>query len=71
MEPGTIIGPADRQLEGTYRRGYHQAVAMVGHALRANPALTAEELFNWVEGEGMKWRRDVSLNHQVVPPKIG
>ena len=63
-------GPADPQLEGTYRRGFHQAVAEVAFALRSRPALSAEELEAWVEGAGMQWRKDVTLERMILPPII-
>lgn len=62
--------PVDRQWEGCYRRGYHQAVAHVANALR-DKQLSAEDLDSWVEGVGMNWRHNVRLDRQVFPPEIG
>jgi hypothetical protein len=64
------LGPADSQQEGAYRRGYHQAVAEVADALRRKP-LSADELDSWVEESGMRWRKDVTLERMILPPKIG
>jgi len=39
--------------------------------MRLEPiALTAEELFNWVEGEGMRWRHDESLNLETAVDRL-
>lgn len=63
------LGPASPEMEGAFRRGFHQAVAAVADALR-HRELTAEELDAWVEGSGMRWRKDVTLSRQIVPPNI-
>lgn len=60
----------DPQQEGTYRRGYHQAVAEVAFALKANLIKTGEELDAWVEGSGMRWRKDLPLNKMLSPPDL-
>lgn len=59
-----------RDIEGTYRRGYHQAVAAVAFALEHKLVTTAAELEAWVEGPGMRWRKDVTLEAQVEAPEL-
>jgi hypothetical protein len=63
-------GPADRDTEGAFRRGYHQAVAEVAYAIRLKQ-LSADDLDSWVEGRGMHWRKDVTLERIILPPDIG
>ncbi|RQS03227.1 hypothetical protein DIE07_32350 [Burkholderia sp. Bp9002] len=58
-----------REIEGTYRRGYHQAIANAAHALRGDPR-TAERLLQWVEGPGMTWRKDGDLAFRELPPPV-
>lgn len=70
MEPGQDMGPCDRANEGAYRRGFHQAVAELAHALRANPALGQQALADWVEGPGMAWRKDTPLDRKILPPAL-
>ncbi len=70
MSPLSDVGKANPDVEGTYRRGFHQAVAMVAEALRANPQLSADQLTAWVEGAGSKWRHDTRLDRQIMPPQI-
>jgi hypothetical protein len=70
MEHQNDMGAAVPQDEGTYRRGYHQAVNDVAQILRARN-LTAEELQAWVDGKGMHWRKDVTLSRIIAPPLIG
>jgi len=64
------IGPADRDREGAYRRGYHQAINMAAQALKKSKPITADELAAWVENEGMKWRKDVTLERMITPPPL-
>lgn len=54
--------------EGAYRRGYHQAVAEVAYCMNAKVVTSAEQLNFWVEGSGMIWRRDMSLDRMTPPP---
>lgn len=61
---------ADRNIEGGYRRGYHQAVAMLAEVLEQNPNLTAETLRIWIETEGMHWRNDLPLDRKIVAPSF-
>ena len=68
MAPLVDQGTADFQQEGTYRRGYHQAVADVAVALRANLGLSGDDLLAWVEGDGMHWRKDADLRRMLLPP---
>lgn len=64
------LGPAiDRTSEGAYRRGYHQAVAEIAHKLK-HGFLTAAHLEAWVEGKGMSWRKDTSLENKIAPPDL-
>jgi hypothetical protein len=63
------LGSATAEAEGAYRRGYHQAVAMLADLLRRRQ-LTADELDAWVEGNGMRWRKDVTLERRIVAPSI-
>lgn len=58
------------QFEGAYRRGYHQAVAEVGHAMEDKVVTHAEQLYSWVEGSGMVWRKETSLDLMVPPPPL-
>jgi hypothetical protein len=59
-----------RDLEGTYRRGYHQAVAEVAKALEAGVEVDAAKLNAWVEGPGMRWRKRQPLNTMIEPPLL-
>lgn len=61
---------ADRNIEGGYRRGYHQAIAMVVEELRKNSGLTAEALQVWVSTEGMRWRKDLPLDRKIIAPSF-
>ena len=65
-QPRSSIDP---QFEGAYRRGYHQAIAAVAFILKHH-SIGAAELDAWVGGEGMHWRKDISLELQVTPPKL-
>ncbi|MCX9158117.1 hypothetical protein OPU71_18500 [Niveibacterium sp. 24ML] len=67
---GDDLGGAKPDVEGAYRRGYHQAIAEVAHALRSGDTLTAESLDAWVEGAGSKWRKDMPLDRMIVPPEL-
>ena len=64
------LGPADRDREGAYRRGYHQAINMAAQLLKKREPITAEELEAWVENEGMRWRKDVTLERMIIPPPL-
>ena len=64
------LGPADRNSEGAYRRGYHQAIADVMFVLEQGSELTAESLSKWVEEDGMKWRKDTSLDRMIIAPGL-
>jgi hypothetical protein len=68
---GHDMGPVDSQQEGTYRRGYHQAVAELAYQLSIR-TLTAADLDTdtWVNGVGMTWRKDVSLDRMIEPPPL-
>lgn len=68
MRPGAILGPADAQTEGTYRRGYHQCAAEIMHAMRGPTPITAAMLKNWVEGAGKEWRNDKPLDRKIMAP---
>ena len=70
MEPLADLGPTDRQKEGTYRRGYHQAIAEVMVLLENGKQLTPEILTEWVEGDGMKWRYDTPLDRHILAPAL-
>jgi hypothetical protein len=70
MSPLSDLGEAKRDSEGTYRRGFHQAVAMVATALRANPQLSADQLQSWVDGAGSQWRHNLPMDRQIMPPQI-
>lgn len=64
-------GPSiSREIEGAYRRGYHQAIAEVADALRSNSHLTAADFKKWVEGPGMHWRKDAPLEQMYEPPLL-
>jgi len=63
------LGPVDPHLEGSYRRGYHQAVAAIAIAMHHHD-VTADTLDAWVQGAGMTWRKDIRLDQQVVAPEI-
>ncbi|WP_154668309.1 hypothetical protein [Pseudoduganella violaceinigra] len=63
------FGPADCHQEGSYRRGYHQAVAAVADALRSRN-LSADELESWVLGAGMDWRKSLTLDRMILPPSL-
>ncbi|MFM0356726.1 hypothetical protein PQR12_24800 [Paraburkholderia nemoris] len=58
-----------RDSEGSYRRGFHHAVAAVAAALHRG-TLTADDLDTWVNGPGRNWREDAVLERKIVPPKI-
>ncbi|WPP02521.1 glyoxalase superfamily protein (plasmid) [Pseudomonas sp. HR96] len=68
MRPSADIGPADVQIEGTYRRGYHQCAAELMHVMRGPKQITAAMLEEWVEGAGMEWRKDKPLNRMILAP---
>lgn len=70
LSPLSDIGPADRNMEGAYRRGYHQAVAEVANLMEFKQ-LSAQDLLDWVEGPGMAWRKDTGMERMIVPPEIG
>lgn len=69
LQPLSDLGEANRQSEGAYRRGYQQAVAKVARAMK-DKQLSAQDLLDWVEGPGMSWRKDTSLERMIVPPAI-
>ncbi|WP_083458931.1 hypothetical protein [Amantichitinum ursilacus] len=68
-KPGSDVGPADPHSEGSYRRGYHQAIAEVATILE-HRVLSAADLERWVETQGMKWRKDDALNRKILPPPL-
>lgn len=70
LRPGADLGPTDFQREGTYRRGYHQAITQVMFHLKNGDKLTAESLSEWVEGEGMTWRKDTPLDRHILAPAL-
>jgi hypothetical protein len=70
MGPGADLGPVDANNEGSYRRGYHQAIAEVMFVLKEGGCVTAESLCAWVEGEGMKWRKDTRLDRMIIAPAL-
>ncbi|GKS95616.1 hypothetical protein [Acidovorax sp. SUPP2825] len=70
MRAGADIGPADPQSEGTYRRGYHQAIAEVAAQLRAGQPVTADSLDAWVENTGMQWRHHAPLDRKILAPAL-
>lgn len=57
LGPGSDIGPADSQIEGTYRRGYHQAMAEVAYYLKNGGTLSAASLNDWVSEDLRRWRQ--------------
>jgi hypothetical protein len=69
IQPLDNLGPIDPHLEGSYRRGYHQAVSAIATIMQHND-VTAETLDEWVVGAGMAWRKDTRLDQQIVPPVI-
>ena len=69
IKPLDNLGPTDPNIEGSYRRGYHQAVSAIANEMLHND-VTAEILDAWVKGAGMTWRKDTQLDQQVVPPII-
>lgn len=56
--------------EGAYRRGYHQAIAMVAAVLLRDHPELSERFSNWELNEGMKWRKDQTLALQIPPPPL-
>ena len=62
--------PVSTDIEGAYRRGYHQAIAAVAAVLEDKPGLTAEHFRSWELSEGMKWRKDAALDQQIPPPQL-
>ncbi|GKT20006.1 hypothetical protein AVHY2522_24525 [Acidovorax sp. SUPP2522] len=70
MRPGADIGPADTQLEGSYRRGYQQAIAEVAAQMRADQDVTPELLDAWVEGVRMQWRHVSPLHRKILAPAL-
>lgn len=60
---------SETDVEGTYRRGYHQAVAAVAGALQTQ-SISVEDLNKWVVGDGMQWRKDITLAKQFAPPNF-
>lgn len=64
------MGRAEPDVEGTFRRGYHQAVAAVAEAMR-NGNIGPEELDAWVNGSGWRWRKETTLTRKLLPPTIG
>jgi hypothetical protein len=64
------MGPADANLEGAYRRGYHQCAAAFLRMLEAGHKPTAENLSEWVEKDGAKWRHEMPLGRQIHPPHL-
>lgn len=71
LEPILLdIGKAEPDLEGSFRRGYHHAVAAVAEALRRG-GTSADELDSWVMGSGWRWRKQATLLRQLIPPAIG
>jgi hypothetical protein len=59
----------DFNLEGSYRRGYHQAIAHVADLMRCGK-ISADTLDEWVIDAGMKWRKDTRLDRCIRPPVI-
>lgn len=59
----------DPNLEGTYRRGYHQACAAIATVMR-NREITADMLDAWVSGPGMTWRKETRLDRIIRPPEL-
>ena len=57
-------------IEGAYRRGYHQAIAMVAAVLQRDHPELSERFSNWELNQGMKWRKDQPLNQQFPPPAL-
>jgi hypothetical protein len=68
MQPGADLGPADINCEGSFRRGYHQCVAALAARIQEHGPITAEALSEWVEVEGMQWRKDVPLDRKIMAP---
>ncbi len=61
--------PLSDEVEGAYRRGFHQAVAFVAESMKeGHKIITPEDLESWVNGRGMKWRKDSSLAVMLLPP---
>lgn len=59
----------DPHLEGTYRRGYHQACSAIATVMR-NKEITADMLDAWVSGQGMTWRKETRLDRFIRPPEF-
>ncbi|WP_117143877.1 hypothetical protein [Pseudomonas amygdali] len=70
LDPLADLGPTDIQKEGTYRRGYHQAIAEVMHLLKNGKVITPEALAEWVNEDGMKWRYDLPLDRHIIAPAL-
>lgn len=73
LGPGSDIGPADSQIEGTYRRGYHQAMAEVAYYLKNGGTLSAASLNDWVSEDLRRWRQgkdNAPIHRQILPPAI-
>lgn len=68
MQAGADMGAAEPQIEGTYRRGYHQCAAELLRAMRAPNPLTADMLEKWVEEAGMEWRKEKPLDRMILAP---
>lgn len=71
-----LFGRADQRdpaissdIEGGYRRGYHQAIAAVAHVMKKR-GITAERLEAWVNCIGMDWRKEGDLNFRDPPPPL-
>lgn len=70
LRPLSDSGPANPASEGAYRRGYHQAIAEVLLILESGGTLNPESLSQWVEVDGMKWRKDMTLDRIIIPPLV-
>jgi hypothetical protein len=68
MRPGADLGPADTNSEGSFRRGYHHCAADILSWIQEHGPITAEMLSDWVEEEGMQWRKDVPLDRKIMAP---
>ena len=70
IKPGADLGEADANVEGAYRRGYHQAIAELASVMKLRGNVTSESLSKWVEEDGMRWRKNVPLVRKIIPPSL-
>lgn len=74
------LGPSlSRDIEGAYRRGFHQAVAFIAEELKRG-RIAVRDLEAWAgpgdvtergigpDGIGWRWRKDLTLEEKIDPP---